>query len=111
MLLLAACGSNPLSENAADDRGCDEAVQTVDLGIGSICGVVHSNQQGQQSHAYLGIPYARPPVEDLRWKAPEPLSSLEGSPFAAAKFGSECVQPSSELSGYSGSEDCLYLNV
>lgn len=114
VLVLAACGANPSSEPTAsppDDTRCDEAVQTVELSIGSICGVVSSNQQGQQSHAYLGIPYAEPPVADLRWKAPEALGSLEGSPFAAAKFGSECVQPSSELSGFSGSEDCLFLNI
>jgi carboxylesterase type B len=113
-LVLAACASDPgpgRTASPSEDRACDAAVQTVDLRVGSICGIEYSNQYDQRSHAYLGIPYARQPVADLRWKAPEPLDSLEGNPFAATKFGSECVQPSSELSGYSGSEECLFLNV
>lgn len=114
-LVLAACtsdpGTGPADSPAAENRACDEAVQTVDLGIGSICGVVYSNHSDQRSHAYLGIPYARQPVGDLRWKEPEPLNSLEGNPFTATTFGSKCVQPSAELSGYSGSEECLFLNV
>jgi len=113
-LVLVACSSDPGPGQAAspsEDRACDAEVQTLDLGIGSVCGVVYSNQQDQRSHAYLGIPYAKQPVADLRWKAPEPLDSLDGNPFAATKFGRECVQPSPELSGYSGSEECLFLNV
>lgn len=113
-LVLTACTSERGTEPAtpqSEDRSCDSAVQIVDLSIGSICGVVYSNQNDQKSHAYLGIPYAQQPVGDRRWKAAEPLASLEGNPFTATKFGSECVQPSSDLSGYSGSEECLFLNV
>ncbi|GJF09300.1 para-nitrobenzyl esterase [Mycolicibacterium cyprinidarum] len=113
-LVLAACASEPATEPSTpltENRACDAEVPTVDLGVGSVCGVVYSNQYDLRSHAYLGIPYAQQPVADLRWKAPEPLDSLEGNPFTATKFGSECVQPSSELSGYSGSEECLFLNI
>jgi para-nitrobenzyl esterase len=63
--------------------------------------------------AWLGIPYAKPPVGDLRWKAPEPAASWSGV-RDATKFGNRCVQGTGWDPGYSTpklSEDCLYLNV
>ena len=70
------------------------------------------------SHAWLGIPYAAPPVGDLRWRAPRPPGTWAGTHEALA-FGSPCVQYSSIFGGVAtappgqpvGSEDCLYLNV
>jgi para-nitrobenzyl esterase len=71
--------------------------------------------------AYKGIPYAKPPVGELRWRAPEPASTWSGT-LAADKHGSICMQPD-PLGGNSiftklfftpiepRSEDCLYLNV
>jgi para-nitrobenzyl esterase len=53
---------------------------------------------------FLGIPYAAPPVGDLRWKAPAAASSWSGV-RDAVRAGSQCVQSSG------GDEDCLYLNV
>ena len=55
--------------------------------------------------AWQGIPYARPPVGNLRWKAPMPPGHWNGV-RAATSYGSPCSQGSSR-----GSEDCLYLNV
>ena len=56
---------------------------------------------------WLGIPFARPPEGDLRWRAPRPPV-----PWSDAKevldYGPECPQ---NLMGLSGQEDCLYLNV
>lgn len=63
---------------------------------------------------YLGIPFAKPPVGDLRWKAPQPLDNWEGVK-ETKKFGPRPVQAivfgdmKSESDGVS--EDCLYLNV
>jgi para-nitrobenzyl esterase len=58
---------------------------------------------------FLGIPYAAPPVGDLRWKAP-----VEAAPWNSIKeckdFGLSCPQPKQKDSG-KFSEDCLYLNV
>src|SRR5258707_15696402 len=53
---------------------------------------------------FLGIPYAAPPVGDLRWKAPAEAPSWSGV-RDAVRGGSQCVQSSG------GDEDCLYLNV
>ena len=63
---------------------------------------------------FEGVPYAAPPVGDLRWKAPEPPAKWEGV-RRTTEFGARCMQGS--IYGDMGfrdngpSEDCLYLNV
>ena len=63
---------------------------------------------------YFGIPFAKPPVGELRWKAPQPLSNWQGVK-ETKKFGPRPVQKlvfgdmNSRSNGVS--EDCLYLNV
>ena len=59
---------------------------------------------------YLGIPYAAPPVGDLRWQPPQPAARWQG-PRDATQFGSHCAQDASPFGTESASEDCLYLNV
>jgi para-nitrobenzyl esterase len=56
---------------------------------------------------YRGIPFAAPPVGDLRWRAPQPAAKWEGV-RPADKFAPQCVQ---SIPGITTSEDCLYLNV
>ncbi len=53
---------------------------------------------GQQVRAFKGIPFAAPPVGDLRWKAPQAAARWKGV-RQAKDFGSHCIQ-SAELSGY-----------
>jgi para-nitrobenzyl esterase len=66
--------------------------------------------------AYKGIPYARPPLDALRWRAPEPAQPWTGLRDATA-FGPRSIQPErpAHSISYFGpeaqSEDCLYLNV
>jgi para-nitrobenzyl esterase len=63
---------------------------------------------------FLGIPYAAPPVGDLRWKPPAPAPKWSGV-RPATSFGSRCMQAriySDMIFRDPGiSEDCLYLNV
>ena len=60
---------------------------------------------------YKGIPYAAPPVGDLRWKAPKPAAHWDGV-HKADDFGPECMQiPLSGPADQKMSEDCLTLNV
>ena len=69
-------------------------------------------------HAWLGLPYAEPPLGELRWRAPQPLLPWTGTREALA-FGASCPQPASPVGGDDsapagtlvGSEDCLYLDV
>ena len=66
--------------------------------------------------SYKGIPFAAPPVGELRWKTPQPVVAWEGV-RACNDFGPECPQaPYPQASLYYSppqkqSEDCLYLNV
>ena len=71
------------------------------------------------ARAWLGIPFARPPVGALRWQAPRPPAPADGVIDALA-FGTMCPQLPSLLSGMgeapagtavAGGEDCLKLNI
>lgn len=67
-----------------------------------------------QGMVFRGIPYAVPPVGDLRWRAPQPVSSWR-TVLDADRFGPDCMQipfkgDAAPLAGKL-SEDCLYLNV
>ena len=57
---------------------------------------------------YRGIPFAAPPVGELRWKAPQPAEKWEGV-RQATKFAPAPMQGGNPPSGKS--EDCLYLNI
>ncbi|MBC8161563.1 MAG: carboxylesterase/lipase family protein [Roseiflexaceae bacterium] len=69
----------------------------------------------QEIVAFKGIPYAAPPVGDLRWRAPQPAAAWQDVRPATA-YGSACPQPvSQEIAGAGDigtkSEDCLYMNI
>jgi para-nitrobenzyl esterase len=94
----------------------------IKIDTGYISGTLMGNA-GKEVHIYRGIPYAAPPVGDLRWKPPQPAASWQGI-RQATTFGKSCSQ---DLSQYLASrdikslpaswieaqlsEDCLYLNV
>jgi para-nitrobenzyl esterase len=60
---------------------------------------------------FKGIPFARPPVGNLRWRAPQPVEPWKGIRDANAA-GADPMQPADLASpGVTISEDCLYLNV
>jgi para-nitrobenzyl esterase len=61
-------------------------------------------------YAFKGIPFARPPIAELRWAPPVAPDSWT-EPLQASGFGQRCVQPNLIFSGTTGQEDCLYLNV
>jgi len=60
--------------------------------------------------SWLGLPYARPPVGELRWRAPEDPLPWKGV-REARSFGRSAPQFLPFFGIRSGSEDCLYLNV
>jgi para-nitrobenzyl esterase len=65
-------------------------------------------------HIYKGIPFAAPPVGDLRWRPPQPPANWDGD-RQATEFGSRCMQgriySDMVFRDKGPSEDCLYLNV
>jgi len=60
-------------------------------------------------NTYFGIPYAAPPVGQLRWRAPQPVRPWQGV-RQATSFSAACAQTAVWITGPK-SEDCLYLNV
>lgn len=63
---------------------------------------------------YLGIPFAKPPVGELRWKAPQPLDNWEGvkeTKVFAPRPVQEVIWGDMNSRSNGVSEDCLYLNV
>jgi para-nitrobenzyl esterase len=67
-----------------------------------------------QARAFLGLPYAAPPVGELRWKAPEPPAKW-GEMREATQYGPRCMQGNEfddmVFQDSGPSEDCLFLNV
>ena len=62
-------------------------------------------------YEFLGLPYAAPPVEDLRWRPPRPPALWHGV-RDATQFAPNCPQLASPFAPPGpSSEDCLYLNV
>jgi hypothetical protein len=61
---------------------------TVTIGDGVLEG--RENNETHQRH-FLGLPFAAPPVDDLRWKAPQKEAGWDGV-FDASKFGNSCMQ-------------------
>ena len=93
----------------ADDL-CSKPVTTK---TGQVSGM---NDKDSKTCAWLGIPYAAPPVGDNRWKAPQPVEPWSGV-HETIKWGNKCVQQQSTFTtepkekGDIFSEDCLYLNI
>ena len=79
-------------------------------------GLVEGTTLPSGVRAWLGVPFAAPPVRDLRWKPPQPVTPWRGV-WHADRFAPECLQPlrSPRQNHYFGneatSEDCLYLNI
>jgi len=96
-LCTAGCG---------DDGGDEEAIQQGTL-IRLADGMVQGEVDGG-TRRFLGIPFAAPPVGELRWRPPGPPIPWEGV-RDATQFGAACPQVGSTTP--SVEENCLYLNV
>jgi para-nitrobenzyl esterase len=79
-------------------------------------GVLEGKTLSSGVRAWLGVPFAAPPVRDLRWKAPQPAAKWSGI-FHADRAAPMCLQAGRgrTMNHYFGteatSEDCLYLNI
>ena len=83
----------------------------VKIDTGYISGTIIGDISNQV-RIYRGIPYAEPPVGDLRWKPPQPAKSWTGI-RECSTFGNSSPQSIEPIDLSYGplSEDCLYLNV
>ncbi|XP_013141587.1 PREDICTED: cholinesterase 1-like [Papilio polytes] len=84
----------------------------VRISDGILEGEVINNEYGGKIFSFKGIPYAQPPLGDLRFKAPLPPKPWSGV-RDAKKLGDSCQQYDAFFlrKFVAGSEDCLYLNV
>ncbi len=82
---------------------------TVTIDSGKLRGVTADNIE-----SFKGVPFAAPPVGELRWRAPQPVKPWSGIRSASA-YSADCMQvpfPSDAAPlGTTPAEDCLYLNV
>ncbi|XP_049779875.1 cholinesterase-like isoform X1 [Schistocerca cancellata] len=86
-----------------DHAKAEDVLVTVEQG--TLLGTTATSVYNTTYTAFLGIPYAEPPVGELRFRDPQPATHWVGV-YNATKYGSDCVQDTGD-----GSEDCLYLNV
>ncbi|KAE8743191.1 Carboxyl/Cholinesterase 36 [Frankliniella occidentalis] len=86
---------------------CKEPMATVESG--ALRGLCRPERLGHSKYAaFLGVPYAKPPLKDLRFKSPRPPEPWSGV-RDALMVSARCTQ--GDVDKQIGSEDCLYLNV
>lgn len=96
--------------------GCDQVSKPVTNLVTTSSGKLQGAYTGedQRVRVFKGVPYARPPVGEYRWRMPQPLEATS-SIHDATSYAPACTQLQSP--GFYGrgkivqSEDCLYLNV
>ena len=91
-----------------EDGGVTPGLEVVETAEGPVRGTV-----GTDYISFKGIPYAAPPLGDLRFAPPVPTAT-RSEELVADEFGGSCVQPSVPLPGFGvaeSEEDCLYLNI
>ncbi|ESQ14518.1 MAG: carboxylesterase family protein [Thiohalocapsa sp. PB-PSB1] len=93
--------------HAKPDKSLAESQLIVTTSSGPVVGMRDGGVR-----VFLGIPYATPPVGELRWRPPQPVKAWS-EPLQANELGSACYQPerASEPLNMEMSEDCLTLNV
>ena len=94
-------------ENKRLSGDCDPA-----LAVRCVNGTFAGKAEGDVS-VFLGIPFAQPPIGELRWKRPLPVQPDDGV-YEAYYNGKTPIQtewPTERASYYPQGEDCLYLNI
>src|SRR3984885_883198 len=108
LLVASACFCQASTSAAQTEKQPDEFL--VRTTSGPLRGVARPDAGAE----FLGIPYAQPPVGDLRWHEPLPVKSWTGV-RTAGSFGAPCAQPVmgdwNRHDAETSQEDCLFLNV
>ncbi len=107
-LIQVGCGEDEVPPPVID------ATSAREISLGTLVGF----KSDDGAHVWRGVPFAKPPIGDLRWRAPQAPEAWDGT-REALEFGSPCIQfagPAGRREGLDdddtrGSEDCLYLNV
>jgi para-nitrobenzyl esterase len=102
LVLVTGCSTATAPESAPPTSAPPDLVRT---DAGELRGVVDGDVV-----RFKGVPYAAPPVGDLRWAPPQPVAPWEGT-RDASRSGPFCAQTAVDASGGSTAEDCLTLDV
>uniref|UniRef100_A0A1B0G120 Carboxylic ester hydrolase n=1 Tax=Glossina morsitans morsitans TaxID=37546 RepID=A0A1B0G120_GLOMM len=86
-----------------------QATIEVNTDLGKIKGLEMTSRLGEKFWSFRGIPYAQPPIGDLRFQPPQPYNAWKPQVYDATSDGPICPQLTTETSEIS--EDCLRLNV
>lgn len=84
--------------------------------VRTTAGLVAGKRLESGVRGWFGVPFAAPPVRELRWRDPQPVMPWAGV-WNADRFAPQCMQPlrASDINHYFGeeptSENCLYLNI
>ena len=114
--LTTACSDD---DDASSQEGAasqaDASTSSADAGALRVkieSGEIEGAQLDTDVRAFLGIPYAKPPVGELRWTLPQKPEAWKEL-RATKEYGQRCAQPESTTlqNAASDTEDCLYLNV
>lgn len=110
-LALSACATHP-GKVGFVRSAADRADVVARTEAGAVRGL-----EGAGLRVFLGVPYAAPPLGDLRWRSPQPVQPWTGE-RDATRIGSDCTQALGRKSVIGGGggivvgdEDCLYLNI
>ena len=118
LIVLVLAGIGYFAKNYFYKHTPVEITADTDAARPTTMGDVVGYKEDNTTHAWLGVPFARPPVGELRWKAPMPPEAWEGA-REALRVCSVCTQYGGPLGSVEkqhynqpvGSEDCLYLNI
>ena len=107
--VLAGCSprANPPADTPAEvpEPAPDPLVRTI------VQGKVRGTRDGADGMlAFRGIPYAQPPLGELRFAPPQPAATHNGV-LDATEFAPACPQVAGVMGDGSDTEDCLYLNI
>lgn len=85
--------------------------KTVQTNSGSVRGRLNQTLINQKNYfAFKGIPFAKPPIRQLRFKAPEPVEPWSNT-LDAFEYAPACPQLDDEIMFRDTREDCLFLNI
>lgn len=100
---------DPTGDDDTVESACSDSTSSASGLVTTSMGDIQGIEGDDGVWQFLGIPFAQPPVGDLRWQPPAEPGCFEQQPFVANALGPEC--PQLQEGEVVGDEDCLQLNV
>ncbi|MFD1888123.1 carboxylesterase family protein [Paenibacillus wenxiniae] len=112
LLLLCTWGTNNVAAATSSEIGSEQMTYTYQASLVQPTSQAIVNgvkAKSANTWTWLGVPYAKPPVGELRWRAPQAPEPTPAQTIAATQLPQVCTQLANGK--VIGSEDCLYLNI